>query len=150
MIQIALSILALAAGVHLLIQVKQSGLGSLYRNLAWLVVLLSLGFMLCGVARGVMHMRHMRQCEASGQCDMKRGGDCPYMQHSGCAMDGKGECSMKKDCCMEKKECCAEKKECCKEMQPCCKDMKGAAGCSEMSDGKTKPACCAKDSAAKK
>jgi hypothetical protein len=147
MIQIALAILALAAGVHLLIQVKQASLGSLYRNLAWLVIVLSLGFMLCGIARGVMHMRHMRQCEASGQCDMKGGkGDCPYMQHSGCGMDAKGECGMKKDCCMEKKECCTGG-----EKKACCKDMKGgAAGCSEMGGEKAKPACCAKDSAGKK
>lgn len=145
MIQIAISLLALAAGVHLLIQVKQLGLGSLYRNLAWLVVLLSLAFMACGVARGVMHIRHMRQCEASGQCSMGKGdAACPYMK------GGHGDCKM------ESADCCKEKKDCCKEgtQKDCCKDMKDAKGGCEMSGVGAKPACCmdkaAKDSTAKK
>ena len=152
MIQIAISLLALAAGVHLLIQVKQAGLSALYRNLAWLVVLLSLAFMACGVARGVMHMR---QCQSSGQCSSAKGGEaCPYMK------GGHGDCKMEAaDCCKEKKECCkeGEEKECCREMKMkggCpemggemkggCKEMTGGKGaCSEMGGAGAKPACCA-------
>jgi hypothetical protein len=150
MIAIPIAILALAAGVYLLIYVKQAGLGTLYKLLAWKVIGLSLLFILIGAAIGVHHMRHMHRCETSGHCDMKRGdGGCMYMTHGSCGMQG----GSMPECCKPGAACCAEKKECCSggEMKACCKDMKaGPASCSEMGSDKAKPACCAKDSTAKK
>ncbi|CAK9254276.1 unnamed protein product [Sphagnum jensenii] len=86
--------------------------------------------MACGIARGVMQIRHMQQCSASGQCSMGRGESCPYTK------GGHGECCMehKADCCKggEDKACCKEGKG---EEKECCKDMKGAkATCSEKGD----------------
>jgi hypothetical protein len=150
MVAIPVAILALAAGIYLLIYVKQAGLGTLYKLLAWKVIGLSLIFIVAAAVIGVHHMRHMHQCHASGHCDMRHGdGGCPYMTHGSCGMQGGSQ----PECCKPNAACCGEKKECCSgtEMKACCKDMKGGpASCSEMSGGKAKPACCAKDSAAKK
>ena len=159
MVAIALSILALAAGVYLLTYVKQFSLGGLYRNLSWLVILLALGFIACGVARGVMHMRCASHCESSAKCTYKDGTACPYTKDgkcmkdmSDCPMNGHGECSMNKDCCAAKMECCRKDAE--GAQSDCCKKMKEAHGtCSEMHSEEGK-ACCKKgmtaDSTAKK
>ena len=125
MICIPFCILGLAAGVYLLMQVKHLGLGGLYRNLAWLVVLLSLLFMTCCAVRAVRHHRHMSQCTAAGHCDMKGGEACPYMKdgHEGCTMHGG----------MGGGSCCD---------MPCCAKSHCTTGSAE--------GCCAKDSAGKK
>jgi hypothetical protein len=150
MSSIALSILALAAGAYLLIQVKNLGLGFIYKLLSWLVVLLALGFILCGVARAGMHMRHVRQCHAEGRCGMGMGcgqDACPYMHQSSCSMHG-GSCSMGQSGCSEQKECCAEKKECCAKGSE-----EGKSACCTKGAEKEMSACCKKaaaDSTAKK
>ena len=145
MLQIALSILALAAGVHLLIKTKEAGLGFLYKALSWLVILLALAFMLCGVVRH--HRMHERHCEMSTHCGMGHGeGACPYMKSGAdCCMHGsKGECSEGMSSCTKG------------EMPACCKKdgEEGKAACCEKGTGKDKPACCTKgakaDSTAKK
>ena len=125
MIAIPFSILALAAGVYLLLQVKHFGFSGIYKALAWLVLLLSLLFMAGGVVRGVMHHRHQGQCMKPGHCDMKDGGACPYMHegHEGCNMHGG----------MGGGSCCD---------MPCCAK-------SHCTTGSAK-GCCAKDSAGKK
>jgi hypothetical protein len=133
MVAIPLAILALAAGVYLVTYVKQFSLGGLYKYLSWLVILLSLACILGGVARGVMHYRHMRECMASGQCDMKGGAACPYMKPgNGCMQNG--NCNM-----MGHDE---------GGMKDCCKDMKGMGSCPDMKDGNAKSSCCKKDAAA--
>ena len=148
MVAIALSILALAAGVYLLTYVKQFSLGALYRNLSWLVILLALGFIACGVARGVMHMRCENHCESSAKCTYKDGSACPYTKDGkcmkemgGCSMHGHGECPMEKEGCAAQMECCQKMKE----AQGSCTEMHGEEG---------KAACCKKgmaaDSTAKK
>jgi hypothetical protein len=111
MIAISISLLALAAGVYLLTYIKQFSLGSLYKYLAWLVILLSIGSISGEVAKGAMHMRHMRECTASGECNMK-GGACPYTKNADCKMHGEG--GMEKSCC--KKDGAESKMDCCKGM----------------------------------
>jgi hypothetical protein len=90
-------ILALAAGVYLLVQVKHFGFGGIYKGLAWLVILLSLICLSFCATRGFMHMRHMRECGRmmGGHCDMK-GGDnaCPYMRGGHGPMGGGNCCDM--------------------------------------------------------
>lgn len=94
MIAIPFAILALAAGVYLLIQVKHYGFGGLYKALAWLVILLSITCISFCVARGGMHMKHHHQCsQMSGQCDMRSGDACPHMEGGKCEMSG-GRCNM--------------------------------------------------------
>ena len=121
MIAISFSILALAAGVYLLIQVKHFGFTGIYKALSWLVILLSLAFMIAGGVRGVMHHRHERHCEQSGSCDMK-GGSCSYMREGHCDMKGgdMGHCAMSgagnMPCCAKdsgEKKCEAGKSACC-------------------------------------
>jgi hypothetical protein len=133
---IPLAILALAAGVYLLIQTRLSGLGGIYRGLSWLVITLSLLFMLGGAVRGVAHWRHMRQEMASGHCDMHRGG------HGFHDMGGLGACPMGMPGCMGMGS---------PGMQGSCCTMGGAAMpacCSGMGMGadSAKAACCTKDS----
>jgi len=157
MIAIPLSILALAAGIYLLIYVKQSGLGPLYRYLSWLVVLLSLFFIVCCVVRGVRHERDMRECHTSGRCGMGHHGEgaCPYMKGGpGCCVQG-GSGTIRgaeAGCNMGSASCCAKPGE---GGKSCC-NKEGEAGmassCSKSSYG-AKAACCAKadaDSTAKK
>ena len=161
MLQIALSILALAAGVHLLIKTKEAGLGFIYKSLSWLVVLLALGFMLCGVVRH--HRMHGHHCEMSGKCDMGRGeGACPYMKGgSDCSMHGnsccmhgdKGQCSEGMSGCTkgEIPACCSKGGE---EGKAACCGKEAKAPCCDKGAEKPMPACCAKgakaDSTAKK
>jgi hypothetical protein len=61
MIFIPLILLALAAGVFLLVTVESKALGRLYKSLAWLVIVLSLLFLAGGVVRGVVHHHRMAQ-----------------------------------------------------------------------------------------
>ncbi len=151
MLAIPLTILALAAGVYLLIHVKQSGLGPLYKYLGWLVVVLSLLFIVCCVVRGARHNHRMEECHMSGQCGMSRHGEaaCPYMKSPACCAQG-GSCNMQgghAECNMGAQGCCAEKGG--DDKAPCC-----------MKDGQSaKASCCTKgpegsknaaDSAAKK
>src|ERR1035441_550767 len=91
MIAVPLLILALAAGVHLLIKVNREYLGGLFKFFAWLVIVLSLLALGVTVARGVHHMRarhHFRMTRSdwhggTGCCErttMMKGsgeGHCP-------------------------------------------------------------------------
>ena len=143
MILIPITLLALAAGIYLLVHIKQAGIGGLYKYLAWLVVVLSLLFIVCAIVRGARHHHHMRECYASGQCKMSghEGGTCcPYMKGGSCSMQGgHGECTKGAESCSKEKEGDA----------PCCKkdgEASKAACCTKGTDG-AKPACCAKTSA---
>ena len=72
MIAIPICLLAFAAGVALLIKVKTAGLGGLYRALSWLVILLSLLYMFCLVARGIVHHRHMMNMRNEREAQFKQ------------------------------------------------------------------------------
>lgn len=70
MVALPLSVLALAAGVYLLVKVKREFLGGLFEALSWLVILLSLvsiGFL------GYKTMRHCGgSCERNQKCHIER------------------------------------------------------------------------------
>lgn len=148
MVAVAIAILGLAAGVHLLIKVKEANLGTLYKLLAWKVILISGLFIVGGVVVG---WKHMHSCHESCERGMMKGAACDMKGMQGeCKMESADCRKMKKDCCRE-----GEEKECCKDMKMkggCpemggdmkeCKDMKGGKGaCSEMGGAGAKPACC--------
>lgn len=153
MIALPVCLLALAAGVYLLMQARLSGLGGLYRNLSWLVIILSLLFIFAGVAHRVHRWHELRECRESGHC--KEEGDekgCLYGHHAGCgmheegcAMHGAGNCKMMGGhpaCCKGENEMPA----CCKKDmdQPCCKKE-----AEEKEEGEEKE-CCRKKAGAEK
>jgi hypothetical protein len=159
MVAVAIAILGLAAGVHLLMRAKEANHGMFYKLLAWKVILISGLFIVGGTVIGWKHMHH---CQESGQCSMHKGESCS-MKGGDCKMESADCCKAKMDCCKagEEKDCCKEMKskggcpEMAGEMKDCCKDMKGGKGaCSEMSGADAKPACCMdhtkSDSTAKK
>ena len=162
MILIPITLLALAAGVYLLVYIKQAGLGGLYKYMAWLVVVLSLLFIVCTVVR---EARYQRCCHAQSQCRMgsHEGSEaCPYMKGGDCKMEGgHGECTKGAEGCSkdggEGKACCKKGAE--EGKAPCCKKdgEEGKAACCTKGADAAKPACCAKggtkaaaDSTAKK
>ena len=151
---IPFTLLALAAGVYLLVYIKQAGFGGLYKYLAWLVVLLSLLFIVCTVVRSA---RHHGCCQSESHCKMSahQGGDaCPYMKGGDCKMEGgHGECTKGAESCSKEKGC-EEGKACCKKgaedgKAPCCKKdgEEGKAACCTKGAESAKPACCAKGGA---
>lgn len=136
MVAFPLSILALAAGVYLLVKVKREFLGGIFEILSWLVIVLSLvsvGFLGYKSLRncGGGHCKQDRECriekriilnDGGGHCklDSASSAHCPMMDSL-----GKEECMKKCNeaglpCCAEKKDvqcakkCEGEKKACCK------------------------------------
>lgn len=161
MILIPFTLLALAAGVYLLVYIKQAGFGGLYKYLAWLVVLLSLLFIVCTVVRGVRHHRCMSECHASGQCSMgshEGGGCCPYMKGNCCSEAGNCKMEGRHSECTKGAEGyskeAGEGKSCSKKggedgKTPCCKkdaEEGKAPGSTKGTDG-AKPGCCMKGGA---
>ena len=158
-----LSILALAAGVALLIKVKKDGLGMLYKALSWLVVLLALAFMFHlgrmawrhhhdGMMMGGHgHGGHRMGCGMmmDGRCDMRDGKDSAGMM-AGCHMKG-DSVVMDKDVCekaigkeacekmCKERGCCIMSKDECMKMcnmngNQCCMSG-GGGGCCSMHEG---------------
>ena len=154
MIALPLSILALAAGVYLLVKVKREFLGGIFEILSWLVIVLSLvciGF----IGFKAMHRCGGGHCEQRGECRMEKeliikqdgAGHCSMDSSSTCSMGG---CKMEGDSVVMEKEMCQKmmgKEACeamCKERGRCimakeeCMKMCHAAGkpcCAEKSEG---------------
>jgi len=170
MVAFPLSILALAAGVYLLIKVKKEYLNGFFSVLAWLVIVLSLLSIGLGAARGIHHFRHggfreghreVREevmiCPngADSTCvykNIKIGEtDCTKMHGmGGCKMEGMECCKMGgMDCCKkEGAECCkmGGKEGCKMEGMGGCKmggKMEGMGAC-PMMKGDSAKACCKK------
>ncbi len=164
MIALPLSVLALAAGVYLLVKVKREYLGGIFEALSWLVILTSLislgytGFKAfnhfgnkCGGSKctvekevvvkkeGSCHGGTAENCSAKS-CQME--GDSCVMEQSACeAMLGKEACeAMVKErgrCIMSKEECaakCGNKGTCNGEKKECCAK-KDAAACPHSTAG---------------
>lgn len=165
MTALPLSILALAAGVYLLIKVNREYLGGLFKFFAWLVIVLSLLSTAAVIHHGVHHfrMRHqgfrhgrmeeqMMMREFHGNCTP---GDsvCPM---SGCKMMGdsvvldRAVCEKmmgKESCeklCRERGQCIMTKDECARMCGAQAKDGMETMKCCK-GDGKETPACCKKD-----
>ncbi len=86
MLAFPLSVLALAAGVYLLIKVKREYMGGLMSGLAWLVIVLSLAGMIWMGVRGFQRCHQCTQatCQTEQQGCYKKDGACDKM--------GKGKC----------------------------------------------------------
>lgn len=161
-----LSILALAAGIHLLIKVKREYLGGIYPVFAWLVVALSLLAIGFGGFRAIQHHRH-EMCHDGGKCTMEKeivikdgkmdGSTCCHM--NGCHMEGDSivmdnataEKMMGKEACdkmcKERGRCIMSKDECMKMCadggSKCGMGDEGKAGCCKH-DKEEKMECCKK------
>jgi hypothetical protein len=160
MIALPMSILALAAGVYLLIKVNREYLGGLFKFFAWLIIVLSLLSTAAVIHHGVHHfrMRHHRfeHCGMNGGCmqgEMKGGcamGEkscsgmakdttCPM---SGCKMSGDSVILDRAMCekMMGKEECeklCKERGQCIITKDECAKMCGGMSKC-----GAETKACC--------
>ena len=158
MTAIPLSILALAAGVYLLVKVKREFLGTAFELLAWLIIVLSLvaiGFtgyrvaknMTCGNCKGKQQCHieknievtetmghgcpHAMEMDAPHGACCKAEGDSMVMDKAMCKkMMGKEACEAM---CKERGRCIMSKEECaahCKaETKGCCAKKEAAAGC---------------------
>lgn len=100
MVAFPLSVLALAAGVYLLIKVKREYMGALMSGLAWLVIVLALAGM---VLMGVRSFKNCNQCkrntcQTDQQVCNKQGGTCDGSEKGKCDGPGKGMgCTMGND-----------------------------------------------------
>ena len=140
-ISIALSLLALTAGVWFLYKTQKENLGILYKVAAWFIIIATLLNMACCGMRCCMRACMMRggmeQCEMGmGECGMGHGGfnkrvmifrggeeECE-MGGGKCCKEGRGECEEGKGECEEGKgECKEGKMDCCKKGEKKC-DMK--------------------------
>lgn len=94
-----LSVLALAAGVYLLIKVKREFLGKLFEVLAWLVIVLSLVSIGFGISKH-FHRNHCKddKCKAEKEVIIKEDDD-----ERTCGMEG---CTMKGDSCYLTADAC--------------------------------------------
>jgi hypothetical protein len=94
---IALSLLALVAGMYLLDKTKKEGLGKFYNFISWVVIVISILILLCGLTRGLMRMKHGGNY-GYGRMEMCR----PGMMDD-CCMPMRGHCGkmMREECCDE-------------------------------------------------
>jgi hypothetical protein len=163
-----LSVLALAAGVYLLIKTNREYLGGIFKFFSWLIIVLALASITAGIARGVHHyrMRHCGQCNMHERmmikefrkCDMDGPAGCPMMagkaQGDSVVLDkavcekimGKEECEKmckeRGQCIMTRDECakmCGAKALCSGEAKDCCKSEP-----KECCKGSETKACCKK------
>ena len=95
MIALPLSVLALAAGVYLLIKVNREYLGGIFKFFAWLIILLSLVAVGSTVRHGIHHFRHRHECRmngGAGHCEM--GGPGMMNGMKSCGPGTEGSCPM--------------------------------------------------------
>jgi hypothetical protein len=110
MVALPLSILALAAGVYLLIKVKREYLSGLFSILAWLIIvasLISIGFS----SVRALHDRHHGGCGNKEECRMEKRIVIKEDGAGSCHGMGKGECNME-GCRMEGDSCIMDKVAC--------------------------------------
>lgn len=153
MTALPISILALAAGVYLLIKVKREFMGTLFSVLAWLVIGLSVANIgLIGVKACQRYC--YKNCEGGRECKMEKRviikedgmGHCSEHSSMSCSMSG---CKMEGDSMVMEKEACEKMmgaEACatmCKERGRC---IMSKDECVKMCHAEGK-ACCAKESA---
>ncbi|MCW5908862.1 MAG: hypothetical protein KIS94_13445 [Chitinophagales bacterium] len=155
MVAFPLSVLALAAGVYLLIKVKREYIGGVIGVLAWLVVAASL------VSLGYTGYKAFARCGSKcggGKCTVEKevvvttDGGCHKKETScsgtkGCHMEGdscvmdkeKCEAIMGKEACeamiAERGRCIMSKEECAEKCGKKCCSTGGKAGCKKSSSG---------------
>jgi hypothetical protein len=112
MVALSLSILALAAGVYLLIKVKREFMSTIFSVLAWLVIGLSLANIGVIGVKACKYYCH-NHCEEKGECRMEKQiiikddgmGHCTKDSSSTCSMSG---CKMEGDSVVMEKEMCSK------------------------------------------
>ena len=136
-IAIALLLLSLTGGMFLLYKTQKENLNAFFKVMAWLVIVISLGSMVCCGLRCVMHRcmereecREMERCEGMSECNMRENmmmGHGMMGKRIVICADGDEDCDMKGGCCKEGME--GECKEKCEEGEKmsCCK--KGVEKC---------------------
>jgi heme A synthase len=94
---IALALLALVAGMYLLDKTKKEGLGKFFNFIAWVVIVVSLLILLCGLTRGLIRMQCANRFES--RMEMCR----PGMMGDDCCMPMRGHHGrmMREECCDE-------------------------------------------------
>lgn len=121
-ISIALSLLALTAGVWFLYKTQKENLSILYKVAAWFIIIVTALNMACCGMRCMMQSCMMRQnCYGMEQCQMGMK-DC----RMGAAMCMKGgmKCDDDDECEMGSGKCCKEGKGKCEEEEGECKEGK--------------------------
>jgi hypothetical protein len=157
MIALPFSILALAAGVYLLIKVNREYLGGIFKFFAWLIIVLSLLSTAAVIHHGIHHFRmrhhHFERCgmhcfgmPGDSTCPMMGGckmtGDSVVLDRAVCEkMMGKESCEK---LCKDRGKCIMTKDECAKMCGGMAKCDAGMKGCS-MGNAKEMPACCKGD-----
>ena len=164
MTALALSILALAAGVYLLIKIKKEYLSGVFSVFAWFIIIASL-VAIGGASAECYHQYCNRMCN-KGECRMEKdmiikedgGAGCHQMEGAGCSMGGgkiegdsvvmdKAMCEKmmgKEACdsiCKMRGRCILGKDECTK----MCHGMSESGGCAMHKDEGMmggKPGCC--------
>lgn len=123
MVAFPLSILALAAGVYLLVKVKREFLGGIFEILSWLVIVLSLASI------GFLGFKAMHHC-GGGHCEEGRG-ECRMEKQIMIKDDGMGHCSMDSTSTCTMGGCKMEGDSVVMEKEMCSK-MMGAEACEKM------------------
>lgn len=127
----SLTLLAIYAGVKLLIQTQKENLGALYKCVSWFIIIMGFLTLTCIMCQSVIHyhrkgearmekkIRMMGSCHANNTC-MMRGGHLGYCMMGcgsqikmmgGCCnrMMGVGCCDVEKERCSNEHEGCEEK-----------------------------------------
>ena len=121
MVAFPLSILALAAGVYLLVKVKREFLGGIFEILSWLVIVLSL------VSIGFLGFRACHNHCGEGQCS--QGKECRMEKEVIIKDDGRGHCSMDSTMSMS---CCKMEGDSMVMDKAMCEKMMGKDACDAM------------------
>jgi len=124
-IAIALLLLSLTAGTWLLYKTQKESLGAIFKIIAWFVIVISIGSMVCCGMRCMMHCcKAKSECSKDEKCEMNKS-EC-NMESEHCRMghrgmgeriiiikgDEDGECEMGRGECRDKMECSEGKEEC--------------------------------------
>lgn len=105
-ITICLTLLTLIAAMHLLAKTQKESLGSLFKWISYVIIIVSLLILVCEITRGVRKMT-CRDGEKCGKKGMPMGHRMMmrgmYPGHMDECMMGRG--GMKRECCEEEMEC---------------------------------------------
>ena len=103
-IAISVTLFALMGGTWLLSKAKTDAMGALAKWIAYLVILVTLGMLVCEIGQACVRMSHCRGSEMGGHgmmggmkyCppEMCGGNECYMPAGGGCGMMGGGHCAM--------------------------------------------------------
>ena len=108
-IAIALLLISLSAGIFLLFKAKKESLGMLFKLVAWLIIIVSIGCMVCCGMRCISKCcGKNKECGKEEKCEMQMGGGMHGMHGRCCMMKERSCCEGKEEECSDsEKSCCA-------------------------------------------